>query len=48
MKPIYVEFYCPQCRTNRYIYVDGICSSCQIKNDLEQIMHERKNSIQTF
>ncbi|MFX0034658.1 MAG: hypothetical protein ACFE9I_03330 [Candidatus Hermodarchaeota archaeon] len=47
MKAIYEEFYCPQCRTNRFIYVEGICSSCRTKNDLEQIIYERKNLLQT-
>ena len=47
MKPIFEEFYFPQCGQIRYVYVDGVCSSCSSENQLERII-ERKNTILTL
>ncbi|MFX0022722.1 MAG: hypothetical protein ACFE9S_10370 [Candidatus Hermodarchaeota archaeon] len=43
MKPIFEEFYCPQCREIRYINVDGICFDCNNENKLMLISELRKN-----
>lgn len=42
MKTIYKEFNCPQCRSLRYINVDGICFDCKNKNTLETLAEQRK------
>ena len=48
MKAVYKEFFCPQCGTIRYIYVNGVCDSCRTENELERIIHERVSAIQSF
>ncbi len=48
MKPIFEKFWCPQCGQIRYVYVDGVCSSCNTENELEQIILKRKNAILAF
>jgi uncharacterized OB-fold protein len=45
MKPRFEEFVCPQCGHIRYIYIDGVCASCRTENELERIIHERKNAL---
>jgi hypothetical protein len=48
MKPIFEEFWCPQCEKVRYIYIDGVCANCRTENELERIIHDRKNAIMTI
>ncbi|MFX1569353.1 MAG: hypothetical protein ACFFCV_13405 [Promethearchaeota archaeon] len=43
MKPIFKEFYCPQCGGLRYIDVNGVCFDCNNKNTLILLAEQRKS-----
>ena len=43
MKPIYKEFYCPQCGELRHINVNGICFDCSNENTLVLLAEQRKS-----
>ncbi|MFW9826347.1 MAG: hypothetical protein ACFFEY_01865 [Candidatus Thorarchaeota archaeon] len=43
MKPIFEEFYCPQCGELRYINVKGICFDCNNKIRLLTLAKQRKS-----
>jgi hypothetical protein len=43
MKPIYKEFFCPQCGEIRYINVNGICFDCNNENSLLALAKQRKH-----
>lgn len=42
MKPIFEEFFCPQCGELRYINVKGICFDCNNQNTLLKLAKKRK------
>jgi len=42
MKPIFREFYCPQCRELRHINVNGVCFDCNNENTLISLAEQRK------
>ena len=42
MKPIFKEFWCPECGKIRYVYVDGICDYCKNVSTLEELTKQRK------
>ena len=42
MKPVYKEFYCPQCGELRYINVNGICFDCNNEKALVALAEQRK------
>ncbi|MFW9948780.1 MAG: hypothetical protein ACFFKA_01475 [Candidatus Thorarchaeota archaeon] len=37
MKIIFEEFYCPECKQNRWLKVENICIDCEDKKKLEKI-----------
>jgi len=43
MKPIFKEFYCPQCGELRYVNVNGICYDCKNENTLLALAKVRKS-----
>ncbi|MFX1317004.1 MAG: hypothetical protein ACFE9T_14170 [Promethearchaeota archaeon] len=42
MKPIFKEFWCPECGKIRYVYVDGVCDYCKNISSLEELTKQRK------
>jgi hypothetical protein len=42
MKPIFKEFYCPQCGGIRRLNVNGICFDCRNENMLILLAEQRK------
>lgn len=42
MKPVFKEFWCPQCGNIRFVYVDGICDYCRNVSTLEKLTKQRK------
>ena len=43
MKPIFKEFYCPQCGELRYVNINGICYDCKNENTLLALAEVRKS-----
>jgi len=42
MKPIFKEFYCPQCGDLRHININGVCFDCDNENTLLELAEKRK------
>ena len=45
MKPIFKEFWCPECGQIRYINANGICFDCRNEKTLEALAIKRKDQI---
>ena len=45
MKPIFKEFYCPQCGDLRHINVNGVYFDCYNENNLLSLAAQRKLQI---